>query len=259
MKSIARKTTFILALLLLFIIPNVHAESSSPAIAVFLNEEQITFDQDPLLVDGNTLVPFRTIFEKLGYSVTWEEKKQGVSAQRESNEIHMTIGSSLASVNQISYILDASPQIRDGVTLVPLRFVAEASGAAVTWDQEKHQIDMMMDKNEAPEQKINRLIKGYASSKSAHDFISAITRSTGTKNNGYEVKGITFDEKGKEGMVEYTLDYWVNQPKLINSSATSKESMNISIEIKQKVYADEDGNWHLSPILRDREYLVVPK
>jgi hypothetical protein len=259
LKSSARKFIGIFYLLFFLIVPDVYAESSNPAITVFLNDEQIKFDQDPVLVDGNTLVQFRTIFEKLGYSVKWDETTQRIAAQRNGNEINMVIGGVTASANKISYILNESPQIIDGTTLVPLRFIAEASGAVVTWDKDKHQINIKVDKNEAPELKINRLIERYAFSNSAHDFVGAITRSNGTKCNGYEVRGVSFEDKRKEAIVEFTLDFWVSQPKLINSEATNKESMDMTIEIKQKVISDEDGNWHLSPIIKDREYLVVPK
>ncbi|MDQ0890245.1 hypothetical protein QFZ81_005333 [Paenibacillus sp. V4I9] len=259
MKTSARKFICIFNLLLFLLVPNVYAEGSQPVITVFLNDEQIKFDQDPVLVDGNTLVQFRLIFEKLGYSVEWEETTKRITAQRHGNKIIMVIGGITASANNISYILDKLPQIIDGSTVVPLRFIAEASGAVVTWDQDKHQINIKADRNEAPELKINRLIEGYAFSNSTHDFVGAITRSNGTKCNGYEVKGVSFENKGKVAIVDYTLDFWVSQPKLINSETTNKESMNITVEIKQKVISDEDGNWHLSPIIKDREYLVVPK
>lgn len=48
--------------------------------------------------------------------------------------IVMTIDEPLARVNYQEYRLDQAPIVRDGRTLVPLRFVGEAMGAAVGWN-----------------------------------------------------------------------------------------------------------------------------
>jgi|GEM_PF-6712100 len=48
--------------------------------------------------------------------------------------IVMTIDEPLARVNYEAYQLDQAPIVRDGRTLVPLRFVGEAMGAAVSWN-----------------------------------------------------------------------------------------------------------------------------
>ncbi len=48
--------------------------------------------------------------------------------------ILMTIDNTLARVNYQEYRLDQAPIVRDGRTLVPLRFVGEAMGAAVSWN-----------------------------------------------------------------------------------------------------------------------------
>lgn len=50
--------------------------------------------------------------------------------------ITLYIGSATAYVNGVAQVLDAPPIIdsRTGRTLVPLRFIAEAAGAAVTWN-----------------------------------------------------------------------------------------------------------------------------
>lgn len=250
----------ILSITLGLITPQVYAESDIPTISVYLHDEKIIFEQEPVLLDGVTLVPFRNIFEKLGYTVGWDETTQRISAERGGSNISLVIGSSLATANNIAYFLEKAPQISNGNSLVPLRFVAEASGATVTWDQATYQVMLSIDKTESAELKIKRVIESYAFSKSAHDFVDAITRSNGTKNNGYQLDKVTFDENRKEAIVEYTLDFWVNHPKLINDKdINSEENMDVSIKVKQKIILDEYEIWYLSSIPRDREYLVIPK
>ncbi|UKS29953.1 copper amine oxidase N-terminal domain-containing protein [Paenibacillus sp. HWE-109] len=259
MKLRTYKSMVIFTLLLFLIAPSVHAETSQPTITVFINDEQVNFDQSPLLVNGNTLVQFRPIFEKLGYSVKWDQATQSITAQRHGNEIRMVIGGRSAYANHISYFLNESAQIIDGVSLVPLRFVAEVSGAVVSWDEDTRKVNIKIDKDEAPELKINRLIEGYAFSSSAHEFVKAITRSNGSKCNGYEVNEILFNNDKKQAIINYNLEFWVWHPRLINSEAIIKESMDITVEIKQQAIKDEDGNWYLSSVIKDREYHVVLK
>ena len=56
------------------------------------------------------------------------------AAAAESVEIKMTIGDSSGYVNGVAKALDAPPVIRQSRTMLPVRFVAENLGAAVTWD-----------------------------------------------------------------------------------------------------------------------------
>ncbi|MDD9269441.1 copper amine oxidase N-terminal domain-containing protein [Paenibacillus sp. GCM10023248] len=258
-RSRLRRSILFLFTALCLSAPRVYAESDVRIISVYLGDERLTFEQEPVLEEGVTLVPFRTIFEKLGYTVNWNAATQTISAERGGSQISLVIGSSLAAANHMAFYLEQAPMIVNGNSLVPLRFVAEASGAAVTWDQATYQVKLFIDQTETAELKIKRAVESYAYSKSAHDFIEAITRSDGTKNNGYQVDTMTWDEKRKEAVVQYTLDFWISHPKLLNDKDVNSESMDIIVKIKQKLISDEYGHWYLSPNLRDREYLVIPK
>ncbi len=90
-----------------------------------------------VLVDGRTMVPMRDIFERLGADVQWNQREQSITAKREFTTILLEIDNSIAYVNNKRILLDVAPQIRDGRTYVPLRFIGEALGANVRWD-EKH-------------------------------------------------------------------------------------------------------------------------
>ena len=52
-------------------------------------------------------------------------------------ELKMTIDSAQVFLNGEAQTLDAAPVIRDGVAMLPVRFVAECLGADVTWDDAK--------------------------------------------------------------------------------------------------------------------------
>ena len=64
--------------------------------------------------------------------------------------IKLRIGSNVAQVNHQDKTLDAPPYIKNGRTMVPIRFISEALGAKVDWDGNLRQITI---------QKENRIIR----------------------------------------------------------------------------------------------------
>ncbi|MCG7385918.1 N-acetylmuramoyl-L-alanine amidase family protein [Paenibacillus sp. ACRRY] len=84
---------------------------------------------------GNTvMVPIRIVSESLGYQVKWEKESKSVLVQKGSQSIAMTAGEDTATVNGSPVELDSPPLVKQGTTLVPLRFVGEGMGLEVGWD-----------------------------------------------------------------------------------------------------------------------------
>jgi hypothetical protein len=104
------------------------------SIRVFLDGEEITFHQQPVLKDGSTTVEFRPIFEKLGLHVDWDGATQTVIGTKEGLSLKLTLGQTSAVVNGSDIKLPAAPFLNQGYTFVPLRFVGEATGRKVLWD-----------------------------------------------------------------------------------------------------------------------------
>ena len=102
-------------------------------IAVNLNGEWMQFDVDPVLMNDRTMVPFRAIFEALGCTVSWDDENQTAIGERNGVRIELPIGMSNALVGNRAKVLDQPAVLKDGRTLVPLRFVSEALGAQVKW------------------------------------------------------------------------------------------------------------------------------
>ena len=104
-------------------------------ISVTLNGSKIDFaDQEPVIVEGRTLVPLRAIFEALGASVEWDENTNTVFSQKGTTTISLTIGSNILYRNGEQKVLDVPAQIMNDRTMVPARAVAEAYGIDVDWD-----------------------------------------------------------------------------------------------------------------------------
>ncbi|SDC51643.1 Copper amine oxidase N-terminal domain-containing protein [Paenibacillus sp. UNCCL117] len=104
-------------------------------IDVYFQGEKLQFNNaEPLIKNGSTLVPFRKLFETLGYTVTWESSSERAIGTKDGLVIELTINSTSAKVNQKAVTLSEPAQIIEGNTMVPLRFVAENSGYQVSFD-----------------------------------------------------------------------------------------------------------------------------
>jgi len=133
---IKKITTRLTLALILLVISLAFAPSTkaASAIKVEMDGDVIQFDQGAVSVNGRTLVPMRTIFEELESTVQWTAKTKTITANRGTKKITLVVGSKTATVNGQKITLDVPPQIINGRTLVPLRFISEALGAKVDWN-----------------------------------------------------------------------------------------------------------------------------
>ncbi|MBQ3461676.1 MAG: copper amine oxidase N-terminal domain-containing protein [Clostridia bacterium] len=108
-------------------------------VTVVLDGQTLQFPlQDPVIIDGRTLVPMRTIFEALGAEVEWidENDVQSIVATTEDTTINMTINSDRFYVNGEEKALDVPAQLINDKTLVPIRAISESLGCYVGWDED---------------------------------------------------------------------------------------------------------------------------
>ncbi len=88
----------------------------------------------PVIVDGRTLVPIRSIVEAFGGDVFWEESTRTVLLQMEEDVIKLSIDSKNAYLNNKKQTLDVAPVILNERTMLPIRFIAEGFNLGVGWD-----------------------------------------------------------------------------------------------------------------------------
>lgn len=105
-------------------------------VKLFVNGEESALAVPPVVQDGNTLVPFRTIAEALQAEVNWNEKTKTITITKEDITIKLILGSKTALVNGENKQLGVPSTTVKGTTLVPARFVSEALGAEVKWEAE---------------------------------------------------------------------------------------------------------------------------
>lgn len=108
--------------------------TAASAIQVYLDGTRLTSNAVPIVDHGMTLVEFQSIFENLGLEVSFDSQTQTVSGKKDGLDIRLRIGSHFAIVNGEIKSLPSPPQMINGRTFIPLRFVGEASGKNVSWD-----------------------------------------------------------------------------------------------------------------------------
>lgn len=121
-------------LFLLFLTCGIQSAAAAD-VKVTLNGRSLSFDTVPVIENGRVLTPMRGILEALGYSVQWQADTQTVLATKDDVSISMPLGSRTVMVNEKTVLIDTPAQLKGSRTFVPLRFLAEYSGAAVRWDQ----------------------------------------------------------------------------------------------------------------------------
>ena len=119
--------------------------SAAPMLAapsVYLDGRPLSFDVPPRAENGRILVPIRAISEAMGGNVTWDQTNNTVVAVRDNTTVIIPLGSTTPTVNGITKNIDAAAQAVDARILVPLRFIVEAFGGTVLWNQSQEAISI---------------------------------------------------------------------------------------------------------------------
>lgn len=116
------------------------ADNDVSQVKVLINGQPLSFDVQPIIINGRTLVPIRAIAEALGAVVSWDEKTSSVTFKQNNTTVKLVIGDSLAYINDKSIKLDVPAFIISGRTLVPLRFIGETLKADVDWDEDTYTV-----------------------------------------------------------------------------------------------------------------------
>ncbi|MCD7777606.1 MAG: caspase family protein, partial [Clostridiales bacterium] len=122
----------------------------SPDITVYFNSEKLEFDegQEAMIIDGNVMVPMKTIFEAFGATVDLDNETKNISAHwGNSYYIHMTIDSNKMDVANVlkdetkTIELSMPPKnienngITGDYTVIPIKDVSETLNAKFNYDE----------------------------------------------------------------------------------------------------------------------------
>ncbi|MFF2528617.1 stalk domain-containing protein [Brevibacillus sp. NPDC058079] len=113
----------------------VSAKEPGPVISVVVDGMGVQSDVSPIHRNGRMLVPIRVVAEATGSEVSYDADTQKVLLNKKGKHITLTIGSQTAYVDGKHLKMDVSPSIVNKRTLVPIRFISEAFGYQVQWDE----------------------------------------------------------------------------------------------------------------------------
>lgn len=146
-----KKQNFILAVFFFSLVCFFPVFASEPP-TIYIDNEKTDFPVSPVIQNDRILVPMRTIFESLGYSVIWEPKEKTITGIKGSTNIQMQIDQKTAQKNGKPISLETPPILIQSTTMVPIRFVAESVQAEVDWNTDSHivHITSAESKNQTP-------------------------------------------------------------------------------------------------------------
>ncbi len=114
--------------------------SQASAISLYVDDNKLSPDPEPVVIENRVLVPMRIIFEALNAKVDWNAETQTATAEKEGITVAITLNQTTAMVNGEAKTLDVPATAINNRTFVPTRFVSEALKADVQWDGETQSV-----------------------------------------------------------------------------------------------------------------------
>lgn len=152
MKKVLQILTGVLSATLLYTVPLYATETiemymddhkvATESYDVFNGKGKYYMDVLPQVINERTYVPISTITKFLGVSINWQEPN--ITVNHNNTELILTIGENEAIKNGKIIKLDASPYVRNGRTMVPLRFISEELGLGISYQDA--QVDITFPK-----------------------------------------------------------------------------------------------------------------
>lgn len=146
MNKTKKTIVILLSMMCMFAFGSINAYANS-GISVYLNETALSFDVQPQIINGRTMVPMRKIFESLGAFVTWDELSQTATAKKDDIIVNISINSKTLFKNGVPKTLDVAPALIEARTLVPVRAIAESFDCNVVWVEETQSVKISTSDN----------------------------------------------------------------------------------------------------------------
>ncbi|ETT67308.1 MULTISPECIES: N-acetylmuramoyl-L-alanine amidase family protein [Paenibacillus] len=140
-----KKFAFMLLLLLFVVVLPGHGQAAAGQNKIFLDGQELNAGQDVPVenVNNSIMVPLRMIAENLGYKVDWNQTSKTIKIEQQGKAIQLIVDQTAASVDGKTVIMSTAPLLRNGTTLVPIRFIGEQFGLTVKWDNTKKVVDLI--------------------------------------------------------------------------------------------------------------------
>ncbi|MGE5453931.1 MAG: stalk domain-containing protein [Methylocystaceae bacterium] len=156
--------------------------SSQPAITITVDSKLVKTEVSPIIRSGRTMVPLRAVGEALHLQVGWNPVNQTINLTGTGLNLILTIGNQNALLNNGPLQMEVPPFIVNGRTMVPLRFISEAIGCEVNWNEGKQLV--AINSPPAPLKVIAFYALGNSENSSWNDLFNATYPDVSQGNTG---------------------------------------------------------------------------
>ena len=122
-------------------------------------------DGDGIIKESRTFVPLRFISENLGYKVEYFDETKDIKISNDKDVVELKVNSKDFSKNGEASEMDVKTFLTNNYTFVPLRFISEAFGKEVGWDEPSRSVYIGNKPAEfpkkAPKVSSNYVVKDY--------------------------------------------------------------------------------------------------
>ncbi len=111
-------------------------------------DKDTVIDVAPYIKNDSTLIPLRSLLTEMGATILWDDKTQKIDISYEGKRIEMQVMNNQVYVTdkygkRVRYIFNVIPEIKEGRTFIPLRFVSEHLEWKVDWNAETQEIKIL--------------------------------------------------------------------------------------------------------------------
>lgn len=132
--------------------------ASTKNIEMYLNGEFVELEDNSIYIEaGNTMVPLRFIAESTGATVEYDQLTKKILIKKDDRSIELVINSPKVLINNAEMELSAKPEIKENITMVPLRFVSEALEVYINYNAKNKTIYLSTLQYNVPD----NLVTGY--------------------------------------------------------------------------------------------------
>lgn len=145
--------TFILFFTIISMLSSTPSASAAPfAGKIIIDGTDIVFNAKPATINGTLLVPFRSVFEALGLEVTWNNTTKMITGKNDNIQISLKAGQKTVTINGLTRSFIHAPFIdkKNNNLYVELRFISEATGASVLWNNKNKIVTITTKNNTVP-------------------------------------------------------------------------------------------------------------
>lgn len=142
-----RKAMFTMAVMML-LTSTCYAQDN---IKVVVNHNEVQFeDQGPEIIRDRTYIPLRSLLEMMGCELRYNSVTSVIRIYKNDTTYAVRIGSPyLYNYNtKVVIKMEDVPIIKNGRTLVPIRYMTELAGAEVSWLDAERTVNVMYEKAE---------------------------------------------------------------------------------------------------------------